>query len=308
MADRPSLLRPDILSKLQRLELKSRYVVEGVLSGMHRSPHYGASIEFAEHKEYAPGDEIRHVDWKAYGRVDKFYVKRFEQETNLRTLLVLDATGSMAYGRDGGESKIDVARLLLASVAYMFSRQGDAVGLLVASSRRRIYVPPRTGTAHLTELVRALEGVEPMGPTDLAATLADLPELAGRRGFVVVASDMLDLPERAMSVFSRTAARNHEVTLFHTLDADEIQFPFDEMTLFRSLEAMDELLVEPRLIRAAYLREMAEHSATLRALATEAGVELVPVDTSEPIDRVLVRYLSSRVARGRVHLQGHAAF
>src|SRR5215471_12698621 len=190
---KPHLLDPVALQRLHNLELRARTVVEGALPGLHRSPHHGSSVEFAEHKEYAPGDEIKHIDWKAYGKFDKYYVKRFEEETELKAYLVIDSSASMGY-RGNGVSKLDYARTLAASLAYLLLRQQDQVGMIAFGEKLRGYLPPRARGGHLGDLLTALDDVKALGKTDLLRAIAYLSEVAHRRSLLIVFSDLLDSP------------------------------------------------------------------------------------------------------------------
>ena len=223
---------------------------------MHRSPHHGASVEFAEHKEYAPGDEIKHIDWKAYGKFDKYYVKRFEEETELRAYLLIDSSASMGY-RGAGVSKLDYARMLAASLAYLLLKQQDQVGMVAFGERLRGYLPPRARSGHLDDLLTALDGVEPQGRTDLPRALAYLSEVAQRRALVVLFSDLLgSRTDEVRHLLRGLRARKHDVVVFHLLDKDELTLPFEGTTIFESMEDERKLLAEPGDVRKAYLAEL----------------------------------------------------
>ena len=293
------LLDPGALARLKGLQLRARRVADGVLQGLHKSPHHGSSIEFAEHKEYAPGDDARHIDWKAYGRLDKVYVKKFEQETNLRGFLLLDASASMAYGRRGGLSKFEFASVLAAALSYLLLRQQDAVALVTFADVVRQILPPRARTSHLTVLTEALEATRPSGQTALAAGVRSLSELARKRGMVFVFSDFFDELDATFALLRQLVGRGHQVTLFQVLDGDELDFPFEALTLFEGLETGARLLVEPRLVRDLYLRRLLAHQADLRSRALGARIDVVAVDTRRPPEEVLLHFLSSREAARR---------
>src|SRR5262249_39021643 len=218
------LLDPVALSKLSNLELRARSVVEGALSGLHKSPHHGSSVEFAEHKEYSAGDEIKHIDWKAYGKFDKYYVKRFEEETELRAYLLIDTSASMGY-RGRGVSKLDYARTLAASLAYLLLKQQDQVGMIAFGEKLRGYLPPRARGGQLGDLLASLEALEAGGRTDLPRALAYLSEVAQRRALIVVLSDLLDGDSdgkgQVRHLLRGLRARKHDVCVFHLLDTDE---------------------------------------------------------------------------------------
>ncbi len=284
-------LDAETLAKLQTMALRARMVVEGALSGLHRAPHYGSSVEFAEHKEYSPGDEIRHIDWKAYGKFDKYYVKRFEQETELRAYLLVDCSGSMGYAGDGRRSKLVVASYLAASLAYLLVRQQDQAGLLVFGRSMRTYLPPRARPQHLADLLRALETLAPAGPTDLARAIDYLAEVVRRRAMVVVLSDLFDQPTAILDRMRHLRARGHEVVVFHLLDPDELAFPFEGLTLFESLEDERRLLCDTRATKRSYLRELRGFLDTWQRAAVDANLTYSVTDTSRPLDRILSEFL-----------------
>jgi uncharacterized protein (DUF58 family) len=288
------LLDPVALAKLQNLELRARTVVEGALAGLHRSPHHGAAVEFAEHKEYTAGDEIKHIDWKAYGKFDKYYIKRFEEETELRAYLVVDTSASMGY-RSGGLSKLDYARLLAAALAYLLLRQQDQVGMIAFGEKLRGYLPPRARGGQLADLLAAFEALRADGRTDLARAIAYASEVAQRRALVVVLSDLLDLPDGAGGVrhlLRGLRARKHDVVVFHLLDPDELTLPFDGTTWFESMEDERRLLAEPADVRRAYLDELARFIDGYRRGLAEGDVEYQLVDTSRPPSEVLLEFLN----------------
>src|SRR6478752_5062946 len=229
------VLDANTLARLAGVKLRARAVMEGVLSGLHKSPHQGQSVEFAEHKEYAPGDELRHLDWKAYGKFDKYYVKRFEHETNLRGYLVVDGSGSMGFSSQP-MSKLDVAKALSGALAYLLVRQQDAAGLSVVSGGGIDELPARAAAGHLNTVLDTLERVQPKGTTDLFAAADHLAEKAKGRSFIAVFSDLLDDRQDALRRILSLRARKHDVALFHLVDPAELTFPYDDPTLFLSME------------------------------------------------------------------------
>ena len=262
--------------------------------GLHRSPLHGASVEFAEHKEYALGDEIRHIDWKVYARSDKYYVKRFEQETNLQSMLLMDASASMRYrSNDAQLTKWEYSASMAASIAYLLLRQQDAVGLTVVTDTVKTYVPPRSRSSHLMHLCELLIESEPgkRAPTSLHAAARHLSEVFTRRGVIFVLSDFLDTDSRFFSVLKQLESRRQHVVLLHVMDPWELQFPFDEMTIFRSLESGKEILAEPRVMREAYLREVRRFVTELRTGALEAGMEYRLLDTSIPLEDAMTGFV-----------------
>ncbi len=298
MTPRERLLDPVMLARLATLELRVRAVMEGLLSGLHRSPHHGQSVEFAEHEEYAPGDDVRRIDWKAYGRLDRYYVKRFEHETNLRAWLVVDASASMGW-KSAPErlTKLEYASALAASLAHLLVRQGDAAGLLAVNERVVRTVQPRAAAAQMGQLVAALGGLEPSGTTRLGSAVDHLLEHAPRRGLVVVLSDLLDREEGVLRFLTRLRRRRHDVVLLQVLDPAELDFPYDEPTLFLSVEDDRQVEAHGRDVRKGYLEALASWLAELRRAAAEAGVEHVLCRTDRPLDEVLVPFLARRERR-----------
>jgi uncharacterized protein (DUF58 family) len=296
MPDRKrSPLDPAVLAKLGNLRLRVRAIAEGVLTGLHRSPHHGQSVEFAEHKEYAPGDEIRHIDWKAYGKFDKYYVKRFEQETNLRAYLVVDASGSMGYrGRPEALTKLEVASALAASLAYLLFRQQDAAGLVLVGDEVRGAVPPRASPSHLLPLLDALEGARPQGPTRLARAVDWIIERAPRRSSVLVFSDLMDADDRVLRKIAQLGLRRHDVTVFHVLDPAELEFPFHDPTLFLSMEDERQVEAHGRDVRKGYLEVLGRWLEEVRRTAAEADVDYQLCRTDRPLDQLLLPFLARR--------------
>jgi len=289
------LLDPELLARLAALKLRARAVAEGVLTGLHRSPHHGQSVEFAEHKEYAPGDEIRHIDWKAWGKTDKYYVKRYEQETNLRAWLVVDASGSMGYRGPGApHAKLEHAVALAAAVAYLLVRQQDAVGLVAVGPRVVRTVAPRAAASHLGALLEALAGLEAHGPTRLAAAVDHLVETSPRRAQVVVVSDLMDPEAQVVRRLARLRRRRHEVALFHVLDPAELEFPFEDPTLFLSMEDERRVEARGREVRRGYLEVLGRWLDDVRREAQEADLDYALCRTDRPLEEVLVPWLARR--------------
>ena len=298
-----ALLDPRALERLGSLELRARDVVEGVLSGLHRSPHHGASVEFAEHKEYAPGDELRHIDWKAYGKLDRYYVKRYEEETELIAHLVVDVSASMGYrAAPDKDSKLDYARLVAATLGWLLLRQGDKVGLEAFSDGVKSAVPARGRSSHLHDLIAALEALNADGSTQIRTALLHAAE-ARRRSLIVLISDLLcDSDEDDAEVarlLGGLSARGHDVVVLHTLDHDELTLPFEETAWFEAMEGQGRVLAEPDRVRAAYLDEIRAFTERWRQRMAEADVEYRLVDTARPPAEVLVEMLRGRARRSR---------
>jgi uncharacterized protein (DUF58 family) len=288
-------LNAEALARLAGLQLRVKAVMEGTLAGLHRSPHHGSSIEFAEHKEYSPGDDLRHLDWKAYGKFDRYYVKRFEDETELRAYFMLDCSGSMGYGAP--LSKLEYGSVLVACLAHLLGRQGDQTGLLAFAEQVRRYVPPRARSSHLAEVVDALESLRPSGSTDLAKAVRYLTEVISHRTLTVVVSDLFDTAGDALRLLRHLRARRHHVVLLHVLHPDELQFPFADLTLFESMEDDQQLLVDPGGVRKAYLVEIQRFLERTRQACLEGEIEYHTVSVAEPPHEVLLRLISSGEGR-----------
>lgn len=288
-----NLLTPELTERVAQLKLRAKGVVEGVLSGLHRSPHQGQSVEFAEHKEYAPGDEIRHIDWKAFGKFDKYYVKRFEHETNLRAFLAIDASASMGF-TSGGLSKLDVACTLAAAMAYLLVRQQDAVGLVIFQGERTRYLPPRAAAGHLNAVLELLGSLKPEGETNLETAADVLSEKARRRAAVFLFSDLFDTHEDGLKRLFQLRHLKNELSVFHTLDPAELEFPYDDPTLFLSMEDPRQLQAHPAEIRESYLEEMKAFLEGTRRKCNENSVDYELVKSDLALDRVLVNFLSRR--------------
>ena len=290
------LLDSQTLARLQGVKLRARAVMEGVLSGLHKSPHQGQSVEFAEHKEYAPGDELRHLDWKAYGKFDKYYIKRFEHETNLRAVMVVDASASMGY-RSGALSKLEVATTLAGALCYLLVRQQDAAGIALMTNGRFQDVPPRASAGHLNVLLETLENAQPNGGTNLLSAADHLAEVLPRRSSVVVLSDFLDENQDALKRILALRQRKNDVAVFHLVDPAELTFPFDDPTLFLDMEGQGRIEVNPREIKESYLEEFGAFLANVKSACAEADVDYELVRTDERLDEVLLRFLGKRGRR-----------
>jgi uncharacterized protein (DUF58 family) len=297
-------LDPKVLAKITRLEVRARTVVEGFISGLHRSPYHGYSVEFATHREYVPGDEVRHIDWKVWARADRFYIKQYEEETNLRTTLLVDASRSMRYGQDGrGMSKFEYAATAAASLAYLLHEQQDAVGLVTFDTRVRRNLPPSSHPSHLKLLLHELAHTQPDEKTDVAQIFHRLAEEIRKRGLVVLVSDLfLDLETlgRALQHFRH---KRHEVVVFQVMHEDELEFPFQDNTLFRGLEVPQEVLTEPRALRKAYLEAVHGFLARVRGLCATIGVDYMLLSTADPLDAALSSYLAFRKRTARTVLK-----
>lgn len=293
-------LDPQTLAKLQGLELRARLIVEGYVSGVHRSPYHGFSIEFAEHREYVPGDDLRYVDWKVFGKTDKFYLKQYEEETNLVCHLLLDTSESMRYRSEGAAlSKLEYAQCVAASLAYLILQQQDSVGLVNFDSEIRTLIRGSSNPSHLKQLLHVMSESRPQKKTATGPIFHDLAERIKKRGLVVVLSDLFDDVPSMLAGLKHFRHRRHEVILFHVLDPAELDFPFRQPTLFRGLEGWPELLADPRSLRKAYLAEFDRYVRELRQGCRAHRIDYVPMRTDQPLDVALSAYLASRLARSR---------
>jgi len=288
---------PRALAKIGSLEIAARLVVEGFVTGLHRSPFKGASVEFAEHRQYVPGDEIRHLDWKVYGRNDRFYIKEFEEETNLRAYLLVDASGSMEYGASGIR-KFDYACYLAAALTYLMLQQQDSAGLVLFDRQIRRYLAPRSTPTHFRTMLSILGGSKPGGETALGVILHDLAERIKRRGLIILISDLFDDPRRLISGLQHFRHKKHEVIVLQVLDPDETSFPFKNWTLFEGLEDQRRVLTEPQLIRQQYMEEVNKFMEELKRGCHLRRIDLCQLHTNTPYDTALARYLARRAGRG----------
>lgn len=294
-----SPLDPEVLERLSGLELKARAIVEGTISGLHRSPFRGFSVEFAEHREYVPGDDIRFLDWKVFGKTDRLYLKRYEEETNLEATLLVDTSASMGFARadGGGVSKLAYARLGAAALAYLIAQQQDAAGLVLFDSELRAQLPARTGPAHVRELFQRLEAARPAGTTGVGRALLEASEAVRRRSVVVLFSDLLDDPREVLRGLRHLRQRGHDVLLFHVLAHEEVAFPFTRMSRFEGLEDASRLVADPVSLRTAYIAELEGFRRMLRRACLANRIDLVELDTSQQLAVVLAAYLAQRAAR-----------
>ena len=297
--DTKNYLDPKVLNKINKLELRARLVVEGFVSGMHKSPYRGYSVEFAQHREYVPGDDIRFLDWKMVGKSDRFYIKEFEEETNLRSHLFVDQSESMAYSHDYGMSKFDYSATAAAALAYLIQQQSDAVGLSLFNENVVRAIPPSNTRANLGNLFVTLGQATPTAKTKIGSVLHELAANVTSRGLVVLFSDLFDDPDSVLRGLNEITRRGHDVIVFHVLDHDEVEFPFERMTLFDGMEEMPELLVDPRSVREAFLEEIEAFQSAIRKGCLRQRIDYVRVVNTQPLDVVLSSYLASRASRSK---------
>lgn len=284
---------PVTLSKIATMELRARQVVDGLLSGIHKSPYQGSSIEFLEHKEYSPGSEIKHIDWKVHARSDKYYVKQFEEETNLKCYLFLDVSGSMGY-QSTGISKYEYASNLVASLAYLLLKQSDLVGLISFRDKVLQYIPPRSRIVHLHALLNALVELKTAGKSNVAAALGEFEGKIGRRSLIIIVSDFFDDVEKVIHQIKRFQSKKNEIILFHILDPYELTFPFESITYFESMEDDRRILADPKSMKEHYLAGINRFIEQIKQSCYENQIEYQLINTSAPLDQVLVNFLAKR--------------
>lgn len=305
MQDSRKFLDPRVLNRIDRLELKARLVVEGTVAGLHRSPYRGVSVEFAQHRQYVPGDDVRFLDWKIFARSDRYTVKEFEEETNLTAHVFLDASGSMGYSSQEGFddapaiTKFRYGSWVAAALTHLSLRQRDAVSLVVFDEKVRTVVPPSSGVNHYDEVIRLIEKTEPARATSPGKALVASANAIHRRGLVVLISDLLCDADEVMKAIRLLRARGNDVIVLRVLDPAEVRFDFDRMTRFDDLEGPGQLLLDPRAIRQAYLREFRAHEERLLHGCTSQNIDLVRLATDTPLDVGLVAYLGARASRAK---------
>jgi len=290
-------LKPETLSRLANLELRARLVVEGFITGLHKSPYHGFSVEFAEHRQYMPGDEIKHVDWKVLAKTDRYYVKQYEEETNLKSYILIDASGSMQYG-SGAVTKMAYAQYLAASLTYLMLKQRDAVGMAVFAEKILKYIPPRSVQTYLLHILRELENIEPRGKTNASPAFHALAEKIKRRGLVIIISDLFDTPERIVSGLKHFRYRKHEVLLFHILDPMEMSFAFKREAVFKDLETGEEINTLPWHISREYRKQVGGMLKYYQKYCRENSIDYVLMNTGAGLDKALTEYL---IKRRRLH-------
>lgn len=298
--DSKRFLHPEAIRRIGRLELRARHIVEGLLSGMHRSPYFGQSVEFLQHRQYAPGDDLRHVDWKAWAKQDRLYVKQFEEDTNLRCTMLVDVSASMQYG-SGPLNKYEYAATVATSLAYLLLKQHDTVSCIAFDETIRTRTPWRSTQAHLKAIVTALDASDPKNKTDTGAIFREVAEVSPRRGMIVVVSDMLGDVATSLRGLRLLRQRGHDVVVIHVMDDDELDFPFDGPTRFEGLELPDHLTCNPRALREGYLESLDRFLTSLRRGCAKDGIDYALIRTSDPLDAALAALLYQRVAAERMH-------
>ena len=286
---------------LTRLELVARSVMEGFVSGRHKSPHKGFSVEFAEHRQYVPGDDLRDLDWRVLARKDRYYIKQYIEETNLRATILLDASGSMAYrGEQAAEvdgrklSKLEYAQYIAAVLSYLLIGQQDAVGMVTFDTAIRSYIPARSRASQVRTILEQIDATQPGNETALSDIFHDIAERIPRRGLVIILSDLFDNTETLLKALHHFRYRRHEVIVMHIMAEEELHFPFDSFTEFKDLESVRQLEVDPKTIRASYLDRVRRFLADISAGCGEIRADYIPLSTKKPFDRALSDYLARR--------------
>ncbi len=294
MPDSKRFLHPEAVSRISKLEVRARHIVEGFLSGMHRSPYFGQSVEFLQHREYVAGDDLRHVDWKVWARQDRLYVKQFEEETNLRCTLLVDVSHSMSYGR-GPLNKYSYGATLAASLGYLILKQQDAVSCITFDEKVRMQIPSRNRQNHVLAICEAFDQCSPAEKTDMYAIMRQMAEGLPRRGMIIVVSDLLADRPGLVKGLKLLRQRGHDVLVFQVLDDDELDFPFTGPTRFDGLESLDHLNCNPRALRDGYLAALQAFLDDVRRECARNTIDYALVRTSDPLDAALAKYLSNRL-------------
>jgi uncharacterized protein (DUF58 family) len=294
---KPSLLDPKVLARIVPLGLRAQRVMQGTISGLHRSPLHGVSVEFADYREYSPGDDLKRLDWRAYARSDNFYIKRYEEDTNLRGTILLDASKSMSYGRKG-MTKFEYASTLAASIAMLCVKQRDAVGLAIFDDAERHFLRPVATQAQLHKILELIEATQPQRTTELGAVMRKLSEQIKSRGLVVIISDLLLDLDVFYKSLGRLQHQGHEILVFQILDDEEIELPFKDSVLFKDIEGTEELFAEPWAFRKAYKAAMEKFISGVAQRCRSGGVDHVLLKTSDDLGYALSHYLHGRQRQG----------
>src|SRR5216684_2558748 len=290
-------LRPEVIRQVARLDLRAKFIVEGFLAGLHASPFQGFSVEFSEHRKYTPGDDLKDIDWNIYAKTDRYYIKKFEAETNVTGYLAMDLSASMAYTYRQELTKFEYAICLAAALGYLMIHQQDPVGLVTFDTRIQTSLPPRSKRTQLGTMLAVLANLKPAGKTDVAKCLHQLAAMIRSKSLVLLFSDLLTDPQPVLHGMHHLRHRGNEVILFHILDEAEVQFPFDGMIEFEDVEDHDKLVVDARGMRSDYLQAVEEFRNFYRTECPKANIDYVPMDTSVSFDKALMQYLLQRQKR-----------
>jgi uncharacterized protein (DUF58 family) len=290
-------LRPDVIQQVKRLDLKARFIIEGFLSGLHDSPFHGFSVEFSEHRKYTPGDDIRQIDWGVFAKTDRYYIKKFEAETNLDAYLLMDCSGSMDFSTDGRMSKMDYAICIAAALGYLMISQQDSVGLVTFDEKVRAFMPPKSKRSHLLNILGTLARTRPSGKTFMAAAIHDIANRVKKRGLMILLSDLLVEQQEVIKALHHLKFRGHDLIIFQVLDHSELAFEFDGQVRFEEPESHERLDADPRAIRAAYLEELRAFIEEYKREARTIRADFVTVDNAMTFDKALIEFLSQRQTR-----------
>jgi uncharacterized protein (DUF58 family) len=294
MEDYRKYLEPEIISKISNMELRARFVVEGFITGLHKSPFHGFSVEFAEHRQYMPGDEIKYVDWKILARTDRYYIKQFEEETNLKCYILIDKSKSMNYSSGKNIKKIDYARYLAASLSYLMIQQRDAVGLISYDEKVNTFIPPHATQSYLKLILKELQTMSPGNKTGTANSLNIIAEQIKRRGLIIILSDFFDNPNEVINTFKHFTHNKHEVIIFQILDPMEKSFAFGRDAIFKDMETDEEITTQPFHIQKAYQSEMKKFLEFYKRECLLNHIDYTLMDTSTPFDIALMNYIMKR--------------
>lgn len=297
MTQNTNFIDPSVLATLDNLEMRARVIVEGFLAGLHKSPRRGFSVEFTDYRPYVRGEDLRHIDWKLYGRSDKLYIKQYEDETNVRCYILLDSSASMGYQSES-MSKLDYGRTLASALAYFISRQRDAVGLITFDEKVREYLPPKARQLHLVQILRTLHEVEPANATNALRPLEELAATLRSKSLVILISDLLEDEEATIATLRQLRAMGHEVIVFHVLDDQELHFNFNESSEFVDLETGESHVTAPGAVRNVYLENLQRYLDESRRQCQSGGVDYCLLNTSQPLDKALASYLTRRARLG----------
>ncbi len=294
-----SLLEPQVLQKISKMELFARQVMDGYVQGMHRSPHVGFALDFAQHRQYVAGDDIKRIDWRVYAKADRYYIKQYEVTTNLRASLIVDASGSMTYkGSSDAISKFRYAQFLAAALAYIILHQQDAAGLVTFDNKVRSFVPPKSTPSQLMRILRTLDETSAENESGLAPILHEVAERIDRRGMVIIISDLFDKADSIIEALHHLRHKRHEVILLQVMANDELDFPFRKWSLFENLERNSERIkLDPALMRSTYLENLARHEQQIKDAIAKMNITHTLLNTSQPFDSALISFLARRMGR-----------
>lgn len=286
-------LKPEVVNQIQRLDLKAKFIVEGFLSGLHRSPFHGFSVEFSEHRKYETGDAPHLIDWSLYARTDRYYIKKYIAETNVSCYMVLDTSNSMNYP-DNGITKLDYGISIAASLGYLLLRQNDPVGLISFSDQIENYISPRSRKTQLFSILKVLSEIKPSKRTDLANAISEIANMIKKRSLIVIISDFLTDPEKFEKAIAQLAFRKHSIIVFHILDHSELTFPFQAFSTFEDLETRETITSDPETLKKNYLKAINSYAEEIKTTCLKSNIEYTLLDTATPFDKALLTFLLTR--------------